>query len=148
MLESLSAQSWLVVSFKGLLSPLLRVILLQGSKLTLGLSRRHYPDSCIYCHAFPGTPSDPGNAIHTTRQRRGFPSPSTALFSRPTPSSHPHQFLATSTFKLRFSDDCTPFKIQFYHKITWYKSCGQDHSVHTLFLIVSFSPVVKDNTLS
>lgn len=58
---------------------------------TLGLSRLHYPDSCIIVGF---SLEYPRNAVHITRQRRGFPFPSTALFPRPTPSSHPLQITA------------------------------------------------------
>lgn len=133
--------------WRTLLSPLLRVILLQGSKLTLGLSRWHYPDSCSYFHSFPGIPSEPGNALHTTMQRRGFPCPSTALFFRPAPFFYLHQLPATSTFKLRFSDDHTPFKIQFYHK-NHVVQILQPGPLCTYFVSHTLSLMAEDNTLS
>lgn len=115
------------------LSPLLKVVLLHGSKLinlsNLGLSRWHYPDSYIYWHAFPVIPSDLRNVIHIPQGRgEDFPSHQLHLFYRPTPSFYPHQFLR---HPLKFSDDCTLFKIQFYHKVTQYKSGGKVHSEHT-----------------
>lgn len=133
------SRDWLYYFWRTPLSPLLRVILLQGSKLTLGLSRWHYPDSSSYFHSFPGIPSEPGNALHTTMQRRGFPFPSTALFSD---QLHPLTFISSLPHPLLnwgFQVTTHPSKFSFITKITWYKSCSQDHSVHTLFLILSHS---------
>lgn len=128
------------------LSPLLKVVLLHGSKLinlsNVGLSRWHYPDSYIYWHVFAVILSDLRNVIHTPQGRgEDFPSHQLHFFFLLQTNSifSPSSVLATSTFKLKFSDDCTLFKIQFYHKVTWYKSGGKVHSEHTLFLIFSLT---------
>lgn len=85
---------------------------------------------------------------HHKAQENIYLSINCTFFYRPTPSFYPHQFLATSTFKLKFSEDCTLSKMQFYYKVTWHKSSSKDHFEHTLFLISSLLLKVKDNTLT
>lgn len=61
-----------------------------------------------------------------------------ALFSD---QLHPLTFISSllpSLLNWGFQVTSHPSKL-FYHKITWYKSCSQDHSVHTLFFILFHS---------
>lgn len=78
------------------LSPLLKVVLLHGSKLinlsNFCLSGWHYPDSDIYCCA-SGYPVTSGMWCTNHRHRKGFTFPATCCYYRPTPSLYLHQFL-------------------------------------------------------
>lgn len=89
------------------LSPLLKVVLLHGSKLinlpNLFLSRWHYPDGYIYCCAFAVIPCDLKNVIHTPQGTgEDLPFHQLHFFYRPTPCFYPHQFLPHSLLNWSF----------------------------------------------
>lgn len=135
------------------LSPLLKVVLLHGSKLinlsNVGLSRWHYPDSYIYWHVFAVILSDLRNVIHTP-QGRGEDFPSHQLhffFYRPTPSFHPHQFLPHPLLNWSFQMTAPYSKFSFTTK--WHgTNLVARFPLNILCFSYSPSLKVKDNTLS
>lgn len=115
------------------------MVLLHGSKLislsNLCLSRQHYQIVTFIVVLLLWYPVTSGMwCTHHKAQERMCLSSNYAFL---TDQLHllPSSVFATFTFKLKFSEDCTLFKMQFYHKVTqiwWQRSLWKYFVSHVL----------------